>query len=59
MAPPEIIDYFVIHELVHTQIRNHSRKFWKKLGEILPEYKRQVYWLKQNGKLLTLPEEAL
>jgi predicted metal-dependent hydrolase len=58
MAPLEIIDYVVLHELVHTQIRNHSRKFWYKLGEVLPEYKTYLYWLKQNGKLLTLPEEA-
>jgi predicted metal-dependent hydrolase len=59
MAPPEIIDYVVLHELVHTQIRNHSKKFWFRLGEVLPEYKTHVYWLKQNGKYLTLPEEAV
>lgn len=57
MAPPEIVDYVVLHELVHTQIKNHSKSFWLGLGEILPEYKQRVQWLKQNGKYLTLPEK--
>jgi predicted metal-dependent hydrolase len=56
MAPPEILDYVVLHELVHTQIKNHSKKFWSELGKILPEYKMRVRWLRQNGKYLTLPE---
>lgn len=59
MAPLEILDYVVVHELVHTQIKNHSRKFWQGLAEILPEYKTHVRWLKQNGKYLTLPEKTM
>jgi len=54
LAPLEIVDYVVLHELVHTQIRNHSKTFWHKVGEILPEYKKRIRWLKQNGKYLTL-----
>ncbi len=54
MAPTEVIDYVVTHELVHTIIKNHSNNFWVKLGEILPGYKTHVRWLKQNGKYLTL-----
>jgi Predicted metal-dependent hydrolase len=54
MAPLEIVDYVVLHELVHTQIKNHSKKFWLRLSEILPEYKIHVRWLKENGKYLTL-----
>jgi len=54
LAPPEILDYVVVHELVHTQIRNHSKAFWKKVGEIKPGYKNHIRWLKQNGKYLTL-----
>ncbi len=54
MAPPEIVDYVVLHELVHTKIKNHSKKFWNRLCEILPEYKVRVRWLKENGKYLTL-----
>ncbi len=54
MAPTAIIDYVILHELVHTRIRNHSRIFWAKVGELLPEYKQHVCWLKQNGKHLSL-----
>jgi len=54
MAPMEIVDYVVLHEMVHTQIKNHSKIFWQKVGDILPEYKKRVRWLKQNGKYLSL-----
>lgn len=57
MAPPEVIDYVVLHELVHTQVHNHSSKFWRKVAGIMPEYKSYVTWLKKNGRLLTLGEE--
>ena len=52
MAPPEVVDYVVLHELVHTQIRNHSKTFWNKVRELMPDYKRRLDWLKKNGKFL-------
>jgi predicted metal-dependent hydrolase len=54
MAPPEVVDYVIVHELVHTKIKNHSKSFWRRVGEIMPEYKVHVRWLRQNGKTLTL-----
>lgn len=54
MAPPEVVDYVILHELVHTEIRNHSKTFWARVGEILPDYKKHVAWLKKNGKFLTI-----
>ncbi|MEW6094423.1 MAG: SprT family zinc-dependent metalloprotease [Chloroflexota bacterium] len=54
MAPPEVADYVIVHELVHTKIKNHSKSFWRRVGEIMPEYKMHVRWLRQNGKYLTL-----
>ncbi len=54
MAPPDIVEYVVLHELVHTRIKDHSRTYWHRLGELLPGYKVKVRWLKQNGKFLTL-----
>lgn len=57
MAPPEVIDYVVLHELVHLKVHNHSQTFWKGVAELLPGYKQQVNWLKKNGRLLTLGED--
>lgn len=54
MAPPEVVDYVVVHELVHTKIKNHSKTFWAQVGELMPGYKTNIRWLKQNGKYLTL-----
>ncbi len=34
MAPIDVIDYVVLHELVHTRIHNHSREFWAKVASI-------------------------
>ncbi len=53
MAPLEVVDYVVAHELVHTQIRNHSKTFWQKVGQVMPDYKTRQTWLKKNGRYLT------
>jgi predicted metal-dependent hydrolase len=54
MAPPEIVDYVVIHELVHTKIPNHSQAFWQGVAGIIPDYKQRLTWLRKNGKYLSL-----
>lgn len=54
MAPLEIIDYVVIHELVHLRVHNHSLKFWKQVELIDPDYKVKRKWLRINGELLNL-----
>lgn len=54
MAPPKVIEYVVLHELVHTRVHNHSQAFWKSVGEIIPDFKQSRNWLNQNGKFLTL-----
>lgn len=51
MAPLEIIDYVIIHELVHTKVPNHSRKFWEQVEKYLPDYRKRRLWLKKNGVL--------
>ncbi len=52
MAPPDVIDYVVIHELMHIQQKNHSTKFWTLVARSMPEYKIHRRWLKDNGHLL-------
>jgi predicted metal-dependent hydrolase len=54
MAPLEVIDYVVAHELVHLHVKDHSSKFWKAVGLIYPEYKKQRKWLRENGEKLNL-----
>ncbi|MCL4407761.1 MAG: M48 family metallopeptidase [Thermotogae bacterium] len=54
MAPMEVIDYVVIHELVHLVERNHSRSFWEKVKSLYPQYAKYNEWLKENGYLLNL-----
>ena len=53
MTPRSIIDYVVVHELVHLWEQNHSRRFWSKVGEILPDYQSRRQWLKKNCHLFT------
>ena len=52
MASLPIIDYIMIHELVHIREKNHSKRFWSTLESILPDYRKHRLWLKENGHLL-------
>jgi len=54
LAPPEVVDYVVIHELVHTVIHNHSKQFWQRLGVLLPEYREHRKWLRDHGRELLI-----
>lgn len=49
MAPIEVIDYIVVHEMCHMDFRNHSKDFWKRVAEIMPCYKTYHNYLKENG----------
>jgi len=52
MTSFKIIDYVLIHELVHIREKNHSRRFWTCLGSIVPDYRDCRRWLKENGSSL-------
>ena len=54
MAPLEVIDYVVVHELCHLQELNHSQSFWARVEAILPGYRPCRQWLKHNGVKLQL-----
>jgi len=49
-APPEVIDYVIIHELAHRLEMNHSPRFWKLVADAMPNYREQERWLKEHGK---------
>jgi predicted metal-dependent hydrolase len=54
MASLSVIDYVLIHELVHIKEKNHSSKFWDYLESVLPDYRKHRNWLRENGHLLQL-----
>ncbi len=37
--PTELLDYVIIHELVHTKIKNHGQKFWLEMAKYYPDPK--------------------
>lgn len=52
LAPDEVLDYIVVHELCHRLEMNHSERFWAEVGRVLPEYEKSKEWLKENGLVL-------
>jgi predicted metal-dependent hydrolase len=53
MAPPEVGEYVVVHELAHLREMNHSRAFWAIVAEALPDHRRPRAWLKEHGEALS------
>ncbi|MEN6373412.1 MAG: SprT family zinc-dependent metalloprotease [Smithella sp.] len=49
MAPQNVVDYVIMHELMHIREKNHSMRFWKLLEAVMPEYKIHRRWLRENG----------
>lgn len=59
LAPDEVVDSVVVHELCHRKHMDHSGSFYAEVERAFPEYKRCRRWLKENGALLLgrLPEK--
>lgn len=49
-SPSSVLDYLIIHELVHTEIADHSLRFWRRVGELCPRYEESLEWLKSYGR---------
>ena len=55
LAPPEVLDYVVVHELCHRKQMNHSKAFWLEVEKVLPDYKEARKWIKKEGsQMITL-----
>lgn len=51
-TPESVLDYIVLHELMHLREMNHSKRFWREVENVCPDYKAAERWLKQHSKLL-------
>lgn len=47
MLPPDIMDYVIVHEMIHLKIMNHSSEFWKSVASVLPDYRNRIKLLKE------------
>lgn len=53
-APTEVIDYVIIHELMHILEPNHSKQFWNHLGTVDPGFRNHKKWLSTYGSLINI-----
>ena len=52
LAPEEVRDYVIVHELAHRKEMNHSSAFRAQVEAVLPDYREREKWLKTQGKML-------
>ena len=52
LAPDDVIDYVVVHELAHLLEMNHSPRYWKIVESVMPDYKVKEKYLKEFGSRL-------
>lgn len=49
LCPESVIDYLIVHELVHTEIMNHSKSYWARVAELCPGFREAKKWLDENS----------
>ncbi len=54
LAPEEVLDYVVWHEVCHLEVMDHSPRFWRLLASRSPGYREQMRWLRVHGATLVL-----
>ena len=52
LAPSEVLDGVIVHELAHRKHMDHSAEFYEEILKVYPNYKKWDMWLKENGTLL-------
>lgn len=59
LAPREVLDSVVVHELCHRKVMNHSQAFYRQVLRVYPDYWKHHSWLREHGTaLLELAENA-
>lgn len=59
MAPRNVVEYIVIHELAHLRETNHSDAFWSLVAEHDPDYEAHAQWLDENSARLIFTKDDL
>ena len=54
MLEPSLLEYVVVHELVHLRVKNHSSEFWDQLSKAMPDAQRRRQRLREAGRALPL-----
>ena len=54
LAPEEILDYVVEHEVAHLDVQDHSNRFWRLLASRCPAWREHEAWLRRHGHALRL-----
>jgi predicted metal-dependent hydrolase len=52
LAPPFVLDYLAAHEVTHRVELNHSKRYWRALERVFPEWQRAEAWLRAHGPSL-------
>jgi predicted metal-dependent hydrolase len=52
LAPSEILDYVIEHEVAHLDVQDHSARFWRLLGSRSPDWRKHEAWLRRHGHAL-------
>jgi predicted metal-dependent hydrolase len=52
MAPRDVLDYVVVHELCHLREPSHTKAFWRRLDAARPGWQTQARWLREHGQEL-------
>ena len=48
--PREVADYVMLHELVHLEHPNHSRRYWARVAEVCADWRAAERWLRTVGR---------
>ena len=54
MAPLDVLNYIVVHELAHLIHKKHIKAFWNEIDKMIPEYQKHIEWLRINGAAMDI-----